>query len=289
MNQRFLARGDDIQPMKSLGKALSVMDLLVKNGRDMSVTEISAQLELPKGTVHRILATLIEFKYARKDPDTRKYGLGIRFFDIESSMDKNEALRAVITPAMRDLYLKCKETVSAASLVDQEIEYIQRFESEMLLRVAISVGTRFPAHCAATGKVLLSALSPEELKRLYKGRSKIKKLTEASMGTMKELKQTLEEVRRRGMAQDHEEALIGVNCLAAPVFNLKGELLIAISISGPRDRMTPEKMEEMTPLLQEATEHMSLELGAEANTPWPGQGGQLEPSPESSKLPGEKL
>ncbi len=256
--------------MKSLGKALSVMDLLVKNGRDMSVTEISTQLALPKGTVHRILATLIAFKYARKDPDTRKYGLGIRFFDIESSLDRNEALRAVITPAMRKLYLKCKETVSAAILIDQEIEYVQRFESEMFLRVSINVGTRFPAHCTAIGKVLLSAMSEDELKQLYKGRGKLKKCSKASIGGMKELKLALAEARREGLARDLEETLLGVNCMAAPIFNLKGELLTAISISGPRDRMTPEKMAELEPLLRETTAKISRELGSVANGPLAG-------------------
>lgn len=248
--------------MKSLAKALSVMDLLVSKNEEMSVTEISNTLEMPKGTVHRILSSLVKYKYARQDLETKKYGLGIRFYMMQSPLDRFKALRAVMNPLMRELYLKCKETVSAASLVDDEIEYIERFESEMLLRVSIRVGTRFPAHCTATGKVLLSALSEAELAQLYKGRGRLKKCTETSITSLRDLKKALEKVREQGYARDSEETLIGVNCMASPIYNLKGEMVAAISISGPRERMTPEKVGELMPLLQETTAKISQELGA---------------------------
>ncbi len=257
--------------MKSLAKALSVMDLLVSKNVELSVTEISNALGLPKGTVHRMLSSLVQYKYARQDPETKKYGLGIRFYMMQSPLDRFKALRAVMNPLMRELYLKCKETVSAASLVDDEIEYIERFESEMLLRVAIRVGTRFPAHCTATGKVLLSALSDTELAQLYQGRGRLKKCTDTSIGSMRELKKSLEQVREQGFARDSEETLIGVNCMASPIYNLKGEIVAAISISGPRERMTPEKVAELLPLLQETTAKISRELGAPDETLTPNK------------------
>ena len=248
--------------MKSLTKAVAVMDLLVGKNQEMSITEISNALEMPKGTVHRILAALVKYKYVRQEPETKKYGLGIRFFMMQSSSDHFKALRAVMTPLMRELSLKCKETVSAASLVEDEIEYIERFESEMLLRVSIRVGTRFSAHCTATGKVLLAALSDADLTQLYKGRGRLKKCTETSITSMRELKKALEKVREQGFASDSEETLIGVNCVASPIYNMKGEVVAAISISGPRERMTPEKVAEMMILLRETTAKISRELGA---------------------------
>jgi len=238
------------------------MDVRGSKNEDRSVTEISNTLEMPKGTVHRILSSLVKYKYARQDLETKKYGLGIRFYMMQSPLDRFKALRAVMNPLMRELYLKCKETVSAASLVDDEIEYIERFESEMLLRVSIRVGTRFPAHCTATGKVLLSALSEAELTQLYKGRGRLKKGTETSITSMRDLKKALDKVREQGFARDSEETLIGVNCMASPIYNLKGETVAAISISGPRERMTPEKVDELMPLLQETTAKISQELGA---------------------------
>jgi IclR family KDG regulon transcriptional repressor len=245
-----------------LDKALSVMDLLVSRNEEMSVTEVSNALDIPKGTVHRILASLVKYKYARQDQETKKYGLGINFYMMQSPLDRFKALRAVMTPLMRELYLKCKETVSAASLVEDEIEYIERFESEMLLRVSIRVGTRFPAHCTATGKVLLASLSDSDLTQIYQGRGRLKKCTEASITSMRELKKTLEKVREQGFAYDSEETLIGVNCMASPIYDLKGKVVAAISISGPRERMAPDKVAEIMPLLRETTAKISRELGA---------------------------
>jgi IclR family transcriptional regulator, KDG regulon repressor len=248
--------------MKSLEKALSVMDLLVSKNEEASVTEISKELEMSKGTVHRILSSLVLYKYARQEPNTRKYGLGIRFYLMQSPMDGYKALRAAMNPLMRELYPKCKETISAAFLVDGEIEYIERLESEMELRVAIRVGSRLPAHCTATGKVLLSALSDEDLAQLYNGRSRLKKCTDGSIISMRELKTALEAIRQQGFGRDFEEALIGVNCIAAPIYSLKGEMVAAISISGPRERLTPEKMDELLPFLWKTTRKASDELGS---------------------------
>jgi DNA-binding IclR family transcriptional regulator len=247
--------------MKSLEKALSAMDYIISSEyREVSLTDISRELNLPKGTVHRILATLVKNKYLQQDPHTRKYDLGLRFIDIECVLNSRETLRTAISPWLKQLYSKCRETVSAAILVENEIEYVDRYESEMNLRVAINIGTRFPAHCTATGKVVLSALSDKELKRIYRPGRKISPRTENSVGTYAQLRLALEAVRREGVARDYEECLIGVHCMAAPIVNREGKVVAAVSISSPRERLTVEKMDDLKPLLLETTEKISCEF-----------------------------
>lgn len=247
--------------MKSLAKALSVMDLLfAAHGGSLSIAKISKEMGLPKGTSHRILASLVQFKYARQDPLTKKYGLGARFLDIGSPLEKRQMLRAFIAPMLRSLHSKCTETVSVAILVKDEIEYIERYESEMILRVNIHVGTRFPAHCTATGKILLSALSEDELDSCLQHRKKLRKFTENSISSLAALKKALAKARSEGTARDYEECLIGVHCIASPVLGRGGETMAAVSISGPRERMTVEKMDELEPVLRETTERISHEL-----------------------------
>jgi DNA-binding IclR family transcriptional regulator len=247
--------------LKSLAKALSVMDLIfAAKGRDLSIAEISREMNLPKGTSHRILSSLVQFKYVRQDPLTKKYGLGARFLDIGSPFEKRQTLRAFIDPMLRRLSSKCMETVSVAILVKDEIEYIERYESEMILRVDIHVGTRFPAHCSSTGKVLLSALSEEELDLLFNHRKRLRKCTDNSIGSLPALKGALAKVRDEGVARDYEECLVGVHCIASPILGRGGEVTAAVSISGPRERLTVEKLDELEPLLREATEEISHEL-----------------------------
>ena len=247
--------------MKSLKKALSAMDyIILAEGGDVSVTDLSRQLNVPKGTIHRILSTLVQNKYLQQDPHTRKYGLGLRFIDIECVLNRRQTLRTAISPLLKQLYLNCKETVNAAVLVENEIEFIDRYESEMHLRVAIDIGTRFPAHCTATGKIMLSTLSDEELQKLYAPARELCKLTEKSVGTYPELRLALEKVRKEGVARDFEECLIGVHCIASAIVNREGKAVAAVSISGPRERLTIQKMDDLKPLLLDTTEKISNEF-----------------------------
>ncbi len=247
--------------MKSLAKALSVMDLIFADqGQGLSIADISREIGLPKATSHRILASLVDFKYVRQDPRTKKYSLGARFLDIGYPFEKEQMLRTFIDPGLQQLRSKCTETLSVAILVKDEIEYIERYESEMILRVDIHVGTRFPAHCTATGKTLLSALPEEELELRLKHRKKLRKFTDKSIGSLAALKKALAKVRREGVARDYEECLVGVHCIASPIVGRGGEVLAAVSISGPRERLTDEKMDALEPLLREATEEISKEL-----------------------------
>ncbi len=180
--------------------------------------------------------------------------------DIECILNSRQTLRRAISPLLKQLHSRCKETVSAAILVENEIEYVDRYESEMNLRVAINIGTRFPAHCTATGKVMLSALSDEEVKRIYRPGRKLSPSTENSVGTFPQLRLALETVRREGVGRDYEECLIGVHCIAAPIANREQRVVAAVSISGPRERLTMEKMDDLKPLLLETTEKISSEF-----------------------------
>jgi IclR family transcriptional regulator, KDG regulon repressor len=96
--------------MKSLEKALSAMDYIISSEyRDVSLTDLSRELNLPKGTVHRILVTLVRNKCLQQDPHTRKYDLGLRFIDIECVLNSRETLRTAISPLLKQLYSKSRE------------------------------------------------------------------------------------------------------------------------------------------------------------------------------------
>lgn len=247
--------------VKSLEKALSILELMTVNGRDLGLTEIARTLDLGKGTVHRIISTLKARHFVQQDPDTKKYGFGIRVFDMGSALRKDDFLRKATKPELFGLSLKCREAVSVAVLEQDEIRYIARLESDEVLRVSISVGTRFPAHCTSTGKVLLSDLPDEELSKMYGSSKRPKKLTSNSIDTYKRLKEELEKVREVGLAYDYEEAATGVYCLAAPIKNSKNQTIAAVSISGPKERMAPEKISEYSQLIAVSTKRISKTLG----------------------------
>ena len=247
-------------PVKSLEKALIILRLMIEERQPLSLTEIGKKLNFGKGTVHRILATLKSYKFVRQDPKTLKYGLGFMAAEMSTAINAEDYIVNIIKPHLKKLSDSCPEAISASVLEFNEIRYIARFESSEPLRVSIGEGTRFPAHCTATGKVLLSALSNDQLEKMYDGHKKISTLTKNSIGSFKRLQKELQQVRNENLAFDFEEALIGVNCVARPIPDSKNKILIAISISGPVSRMTKQIMLEFAQLLQDTSIEISKEL-----------------------------
>jgi DNA-binding IclR family transcriptional regulator len=107
---------------------------------------------------------------------------------------------------------------------------------------------------------MLSTMNDEELQKLYASPRKFCKLTEKSVGTYPQLRLALQEVRKEGVARDFEECLIGVNCIASAIVNREGKAMAAVSISGPRERLTIPKMDDLKPLLLDTTEKISNEF-----------------------------
>ena len=247
-------------PVKSLEKALIILQLMIEAGQPVSLTEISKKLNFGKGTVHRILATLKAHQFVRQDSNTLEYGLGFMAAEMSTAIKSEDHLVKIIKPYLKKLSEFCPEAISASVLEFNAIRYIARFESSEPLRVSIGEGTKFPAHCTATGKVLLSALSNEQLEKMYDGRENILTLTKNSIGSFARLLKELKRVRNENLAFDFEEALVGVNCVARPIRDSKNEILTAISISGPVSRMTKQKMLKFAELLQDTSAEISKEI-----------------------------
>ncbi len=248
-------------PVKSLEKGLSILELMITEGREFGLTEIVKNLGMQKGTAHRILSTLKAHKFVHQEPRTKKYGLGTLAFEMGSGIREGNFLRKAMRTALRELSLQCREAISASILEYDEIRYIARFECREPLRVSIREGTRFPAHCTATGKILLSALPEDYLKKLYNRKRALVRLTKNSIPSFKRLTEELRRVRMSDVAYDFEEALVGVNCVARPVRRKGGQVVAAISISGPVSRMVKEKMSEFSELLFDTTSRLSQEFG----------------------------
>jgi DNA-binding IclR family transcriptional regulator len=247
-------------PVKSLEKALIILRLMIEERQPLSLTEIGKKLNFGKGTVHRILATLRSYQFVRQDPKTLKYGLGFMAAEMSTAIKAEDYIVNIIKPYLKTLSDSCPEAISASVLEFSEIRYIARYESSEPLRVSIGEGTRFPAHCTATGKVLLSALSNDQLEKMYDGHQEIPTLTKNSIGSFKRLQKELQRVRNESLAFDFEEALVGVNCVARPIRDSKNEIIIAISISGPVSRMSKQKMLEFAQLLQDTGVEISKEF-----------------------------
>jgi DNA-binding IclR family transcriptional regulator len=244
----------------SLDKALSVVELMLDDSRDFSITEISQKLGMGKGTVHRIITTLTAHNFMQQDSKTKLYGFGVRTLEIGSPSQKEKYLRKTLAPFLMDCHEKCGETVNATVWEYNEMRYIYRLESQEMLRIAAPYGHRFPGYCSATGKIFLSYLSNEDIRQIYGSKNALKKLTERTVDSMEDLIFDIERVRVKKVAIDDEEAIWGVYCVAAPVLNSKGECVAAVSISAPKNRVSNDISEKFIKLISETARKITKVL-----------------------------
>jgi IclR family transcriptional regulator, KDG regulon repressor len=244
----------------SLDKALSILELVINQGRDLSITEICQKLGMMKGTVHRVLTTLAARKFIQQNSKTKMYGLGVRTLEIGIDSKRERFLRIAMAPFLMELYETCGETVNAAVWEYNAIRYIYRLESEELLRISTMAGARFAGYCAATGKILLSYFSNEEIQQIYSLKNAFRKYTKKTITSVDKLIREIEEVRVNKVAVDNEEALVGVYCVAAPILNSKGECVAAISISAPKNRVNANTGETLAKSVSETARRISSSL-----------------------------
>jgi DNA-binding IclR family transcriptional regulator len=130
-------------------------------------------------------------------------------------------------------------------LDQNEALYVDKVESDEKpggLQMVSRVGSRMPAHCSSVGKVFLAQLSDKELDRLIK-RNRLEKRTANTITDTDKLKHHLKVIRQKGFAVDNEENEKGIRCVGAPIFNQQGQVIAAISISGPTVRITKKIMQ----------------------------------------------
>jgi len=250
-------------PVKSLIKALRILEELGEDGT-LGVTELGHRLGIRLSTVHRLLGTLKGRGYVLCDPATSKYMLGGMIARLGDEISRQSPLLKHGTDAVEELSRECNETVNLGILDGTDVVYSARHESRHTLRAGARLGARWPAHVTALGKVCLADFTDDEVLRLYRGAKKLRKLTPNSITSVRSLLAELAVVRREGIARDNEENSLSVYCIAVPVRGPSGRVLAALSISAPKARMGPERVNALKSILIKAGANLSAKLGASA-------------------------
>jgi len=247
-------------PIKVLDKSLSVLDLLLKKGSAMNITELAEKLEFYPSTIHRILDTLKYWGYVEQDPNTQKYQLGLKLLELGMAKFHQMDLVREATPYLKELVKECNETVHLGVLEEGEVMYLAKEESSQTIRMISYVGKRAPVHCTSLGKVLLAYLSEEERKKIL-GEKELTRFTENTITDKSKLKKELDKVRKQGFALDLEENEKDIRCIAAPIKNYQGKVIGAISISGPVYRIDINKQNHIKEALLKISNKISKRLG----------------------------
>ena len=219
-----------------LSSAIKILDVFYHAESDLTLHEISSKAKVGKTSAFRILYTLDKFGYVEKDLATGKYRLG---FGIISAARKTLAggnLVQVARPHLKQLRDEFDETTNLATLLKDEIVYLEIFESPHSFRMTDTVGSRISWHSTALGKSIAAFLPEERVKSILK-QSPLKRLTPNTISSVREYMKALAKIREQGYSIDDEESELGATCFAVPIFNVENAVVGAVSVSGPSPRI----------------------------------------------------
>lgn len=245
--------------IQSVARALDILDHFNKK-KEMGISEISQCMELSKSTVYGLVNTLAAYGYLEQNLETKKYSLGMKLFELGCVVEKRLDLRNEARPFCEKISKQYGQTVHLATHYEGEVVYIDKFDMPDFLITYSQVGKRAPMSCTGVGKAMLAYL-PWEYSKKYVVEKGFCIKTPKSIKSEEELKSELEVITKKGYSIDDEEIEIGLRCVAAPVFNHKGEPVAAISLSGMANKMTEEVVEEMSSDVMKCAADISLHLG----------------------------
>ncbi|MBQ0000634.1 MAG: IclR family transcriptional regulator [Clostridiales bacterium] len=243
-------------PIQVADRLFDALEILSEDG-PLALSDLTTRLELNKSTVHRILSSLIYMGYVRQDPDTQKYDLTLKLLEMSNRLLERMDILEIIRPYLKQLCHESGETVHLVQLEGTDAVYIHKEESfTNTIRMVSRVGSRIPVYCSGVGKALAADMDLTQVKQIWDN-SEIRPLTEHTITDYSSFIQKLDEVRRQGYALDDEENEYGVRCIAAALTSSDGQPRFAFSISAPINRMSDERIRELSHLVLSVKRQLS--------------------------------
>lgn len=244
--------------VQSVDRALLVMEILATLGQ-AGVTEIAGELGVHKSTASRLISALEARGYVEQVSERGKYRLGFAIARLARSTTGELDLAKQGQAACDALALDSGETTNLAILDGDRIVNIAEAIGPAGIALRTWVGQSCPAHATASGKVLLAGLGAEAVRKRLPAR--LESFTDDTVTTRADLEAELKTVRERGWASVGEELEIGLNAVAAPVYDSGAEVVAALSVSGPSYRLGEDQFADAAKRTIEAADGISRRLG----------------------------
>jgi len=249
---------------QSLERGLALLCAFTPDRPALGISELARELALTRSTTHRYVATLASLGFLDQDTSTRKYRLGPRVLDLGFSVLGSLELREIAAPYLRRLTDATGHTSNLAIRDDTDVILIDRVRGRRgryhHLEFTLHVGSRIPAYCSATGKVLLAYLPRPDLNQLLERIDLIQRGPRTVTGK-KALLAELDQVRRTGIAVNDEELESALRSIAAPVRARSGEVVAAVNVSIPWSPATvSELVARLGPTVQAAAHEIAARV-----------------------------
>jgi DNA-binding IclR family transcriptional regulator len=241
----------ELYNVRSVERAVRILSSLDDEHPERSLSEIAQATGLHKATTHRILMTLLNCGFIEQ-VDGDKYRLGLRMAGLSLGVLHHLDFRQEALPHMEQLVERFQETCDLGVFDRGQVLYVEVVQSKHTLTIAARVGRHLPAHCTSGGKVLLAFLPLEIVEPVLS--APLAAYTENTITSPARLREELEVVRQRGYALDDEEFEAGIRAVAVPIRDIEGNVIAHMSMPGPTNRLTPERIPEIAQALMEAAD-----------------------------------
>jgi DNA-binding IclR family transcriptional regulator len=216
---------------RSLERALQILNAFNNERNVLTLAQLSEILSLPKATVLRLCSTLVKYGFLKHDPESKRYSLGLRLFELGSIVFYSLSLRHIAAPHLSQLQLKLGKTIFLGILDNDELLYIDKREDPRNpINFTSKIGTRRPPYWGMVGPMLMAYLPEDEIERLLR-KNPLKATTKKSITNKDEFKEWLRQIREQGFAVDVETTFEGITGIAAPVRNYTGKVIASIGIA----------------------------------------------------------
>ena len=249
--------------VQSLERGLAVIRAFGADDPELTLSDVARRTGLTRAAARRFLLTLTDLGYVRTDG--KQFALTPRVLDLGYAFLSSLTLPEVAEPHLERLAAELRESSSVSVLDGDDIVYVGRVPTSRIMRVAINVGTRFPAYATSMGRVLLAGL-PDDLRRAYLERAEIKPLTARAIDNAADLAAELDRVRGQGWALVDQELEEGLRSIAAPIHDAGGRTIAAVNVSAHASRVSAEEIKRtLLPPLLAAAQRIEADLSRAYN------------------------
>ena len=250
-----------IYRVQALERALDILECFSFQNRELNLTDLVNCTGLNKTTVKRLIANLTARGYLQRDPQSKKYQLGMRLFEMGGIVFSSFSLRQAASYPMTQLQSESGATVLLGINMEDQLVYVDKREGQGMIRISSEVGWRRPLNFGMLGMVLMSSLDPQDVKRVLK-KYPLKPYTPVSITDADAFSLRLEQIRDQGYALEKEEAVESVIGIAAPIRDYSRQVVAALGIALPAGlRNQKVRLDHIVDLVKKACETISSDLG----------------------------
>lgn len=244
----------------ALDKALAVLEAVIAQPRPVGLPDLTAELGLPRQTVHRVVQQLEGNGLLQRDPARDRYAVGPRLTRLAlgaiNASHQNGPMRAVL----QDLVAEIGETCNIGMLDGHQVLYIDREECDWPLRVQLQAGSHVPAHCTAIGKLLLAHLPARSRRRILEV-APLARFTEHTITDLQAFEDALAQIRVQGHSANNQEYNLGMIAVAVPILGPEGRIVAALAVHAPAARLTLDAALAHLPALKAAAARLAQAWG----------------------------